>query len=318
MKPPHSIQITAVGSYAPSKVITNDELAELVDTSDEWIKSHTGIAERHIAEKGELTSDLAYKAIEDLFKRSGRNAGEIDGIVVATATPDFPGFPSTACLLAERLGSKGPALDVSAGCTGFIYALETARALIAVGTMKNALVVGAEKLSDVINWEDRNTCVLFGDGAGCVLLEANEEGIGIQDSLLKAEAAGSASLTIDPKEKHITMDGRSVYSFAVRTIGETIITLAERNNLKLTELDWIVPHQANQRIIAACAKRYGIDQDRFYLNIERYANTSAASIPLALSEMQHKGLLKEGQSVLLVGFGAGLTYGGTLLTWHQS
>ncbi|MDD3929727.1 MAG: beta-ketoacyl-ACP synthase 3, partial [Sphaerochaeta sp.] len=251
MKPPHSIQITAVGSYAPSKVITNDELAELVDTSDEWIKSHTGIAERHIAEKGELTSDLAYKAIEDLFKRSGRNAGEIDGIVVATATPDFPGFPSTACLLAERLGSKGPALDVSAGCTGFIYALETARALIAVGTMKNALVVGAEKLSDVINWEDRNTCVLFGDGAGCVLLEANEEGIGIQDSLLKAEAAGSASLTIDPKSRHITMDGRSVYSFAVRTIGETIITLAERNNLKLTELDWIVPHQANQRIIAA-------------------------------------------------------------------
>lgn len=318
MKPPHSIQITAVGAYAPSKVITNDEMAELVDTNDEWIKSHTGIAERHIAEKGELTSDLAYKAIEDLFKRSGRKATEIDGIVVATATPDFPGFPSTACLLAERLGSKGPALDVSAGCTGFIYALETARALIAVGTMKNALVVGAEKLSDVINWEDRNTCVLFGDGAGCVLLEANEEGIGIQDSLLKAEAAGSASLTIDPKSRHITMDGRSVYSFAVRTIGETIITLAERNNLKLTELDWIVPHQANQRIIAACAKRYGIDQDRFYLNIERYANTSAASIPLALSEMQHKGLLKEGQSVLLVGFGAGLTYGGTLLTWHQS
>lgn len=317
MKPPHTIQITALGSYAPQKVVTNDELSHLVETSDEWIRSHTGIGERHIATEEEFCSDLAYKAILDLLTSSGKQASDIDGIVVATATPDFPGFPSTACLLAERLGTKGPALDVAAGCTGFIYALEIARGMILSGTMKNALVIGAEKLSSVVNWNDRNTCVLFGDGAGCALVEQTEAESGIIDTILRAEGAGSGSLTITKEDHTITMEGRAVYAFAVRTIGQTILDLVARNNLKVEDIDWIVPHQANQRIISACAKRHGMDESRFYMNIERYANTSAASIPLALREMQEKGLLKDGQKIILVGFGAGLTYGGSLLTWHQ-
>ncbi|MDD2396306.1 MAG: beta-ketoacyl-ACP synthase 3, partial [Sphaerochaeta sp.] len=217
----------------------------------------------------------------------------------------------------QRFGITGPALDVSAGCTGFIYALEVGRAMIASGAMRNALVVGSETLSTVVDWDDRNTCVLFGDGAGCALLESFEEGEGIVDTYLKAEAAGAEALVIDPKSRAIKMDGRAVYSFAVRSIGQTIETLLERNSLTIDDVAWIVPHQANQRIISACAKRLGIDVQKFYLNIEQYANTSAASIPLALAEMQEKGLLKDGQKLLLVGFGAGLTYGGTLLTWHQ-
>ncbi|MGE4585241.1 MAG: beta-ketoacyl-ACP synthase III [Sphaerochaeta sp.] len=318
MKPLHSIQITAVGAYAPPKVLTNTELSTIVDTSDEWIRSHTGIGERHIAEKEQTTSDLAMFAVEDLLARFGRSKDEIDGIVVATATSDYPGFPSTACLLAERLGTSGPALDVSAGCTGFIYALEVARAMILSNSMRNALVIGAEKLSSVINWKDRNTCVLFGDGAGCVLLEQDSSKQGLLDTLLKAEGAGSGALTIDPGQRCITMEGRAVYNFAVRSIGETILSLVQRNNLTIDDIDWIVPHQANKRIISACAKRYSLNEDAFYLNIEHYANTSAASIPLALAEMQKKGLLKEGQKLLFVGFGAGLTYGGSLLVWHQS
>lgn len=318
MKPLHSIQITAVGAYAPPKVLTNTELSTIVDTSDEWIRSHTGIGERHIAEKEQTTSDLAMLAVEDLLTRFGRSKEEIDGIVVATATSDYPGFPSTACLLAERLGTSGPALDVSAGCTGFIYALEVARAMILSNSMRNALVIGAEKLSSVINWKDRNTCVLFGDGAGCVLLEQDSSKQGLLDTLLKAEGAGSGALTIDPGQRCITMEGRAVYNFAVRSIGETILSLVQRNNLTIDDIDWIVPHQANKRIISACAKRYSLNEDAFYLNIEHYANTSAASIPLALAEMQKRGLLKEGQKLLFVGFGAGLTYGGSLLVWHQS
>jgi len=317
LKPPLSIQITALGSYSPARVVTNDELSHRVDTSDEWIKSHTGIAVRHLAAELETTADLATKAVENLLANHGRTAAEIDGIVVATATPDYPGFPSTACLLAQRFGIKGPALDISAGCTGFIYALEVGRAMIITGAMKNALVVGSETLSSVVDWDDRNTCVLFGDGAGCALLESKQEQECILDTYLKAEAAGAEALVIDPKSRTIKMDGRSVYSFAVRSIGQAIETLLKRNNLDFEDIAWIVPHQANQRIIAACAKRLGIDVQKFYLNIEQYANTSAASIPLALAEMQEKGLLKEGNRLLLVGFGAGLTYGGILLTWHQ-
>ncbi len=312
--PPHYIQITALGSYAPSKVVSNDELSKIVETSDEWIHSHTGIKERHIAPDEQKTSDIAYKAIKDLLHHNHIKANQIDGIVCATATPDYPGFPSVACMIAEHFGITGPALDVSAGCTGFIYALEVARSMILSGSMKNALVLGAEKLSSVIDWKDRNTCVLFGDGAGCAFLEPSEEP-GFMDTFLKAEAAGTKALTITADTHTITMEGRAVYAFAVRTILQTIETLADRNGLTIDEIDWIVPHQANMRIIAACAKRYNIPEEKFYMNIERYANTSAASIPLALAEMDRKGLLKKGQKIIMVGFGAGLTYGGTLVTW---
>ena len=316
MKSLQPIYISAIGSYVPQKILTNEDLAQFVDTSDEWIYSHTGIRQRRIAEKDEFCSDLAVKAARDLFSKSKKTQEGIDGIVVATATADHYGFPSTACIIAEKLGIKGAAaLDIGAGCTGFIYALEVARAMIMSGAMTRALVFGAEKLSDVVNWKDRNTCVLFGDGAGCVLLEKTDEQKGIIDSTLHAEGSGSLALAITKETRTITMEGRAVYAFAVKAIGDTVLELLNRNDLAIEDITWIVPHQANKRIIAACSKRYGFDAERFYMNIERYANTSAASIPIALAEMEEKGLLKAGQNILFVGFGAGLTYGGTLITW---
>ena len=316
MKSPQPIYISSIGYYVPEKIVTNNDLARSVETNDEWIHSHTGIRERRIADANEKCSDLAVKAALDLFAKSNRNKDEIDGIVVATATSDHYGFPSTACIVAEKLGIKGAAaLDIGAGCTGFIYALEVARAMIMSGSMTKALVFGSEKLSDVVDWNDRNTCVLFGDGAGCVLLERTEEQKGIIDCTLHSEGAGSLSLTITEDTKTITMDGRAVYSFAVRAIGDTVLELLKRNDLTIGDITWIVPHQANNRIIAACSKRYGFDPSRFYMNIERYANTSAASIPIALAEMEERGLLANGDKILFVGFGAGLTYGGTLIQW---
>ena len=306
------VQITAVGSYLPPKVVTNDELASMVDTSDQWIASHTGIRERRWADEGTTTSELAYQAVLDLLQR---HPCQIDGIICATATPDYPGFPSVASVLAERLQSRGPAVDVVAGCTGFIYALEMGRLMVASALAARVLVIGAEKLSAVLDLEDRNTCVLFGDGAAAALIEASGEELFL-DSYIKSEGGGSGALTIDPNNKVITMEGRSVYTFAVRVIAETIDALLERTGLTIGDIDWIVPHQANLRIIAACAKRYEIAEEKFYMNIDRYANTSAASIPIALAEMEGAGLLKKGQRIMLVGFGAGLTYGGNLLIWR--
>ena len=310
------IHITAVGSYTPQFTLTNDELANRVDTSDEWIRSHTGIRKRHIADTEETCSDMAVKAAQHMIETCKVDISKIDGIVVATATPDFIGFPSTACLVQQKLHLKTfPAFDVSAGCSGFIYALETARGMIATGTMSKVLVIGAEKLSSIVDWEDRNTCVLFGDGAGCVLLERTEGSGGILDCTLGAEGSGSAALAVTGKKNAICMDGRAVYAFAVQAIGETIKKLLSDNNLAIEDIAWIVPHQANERIISACAKRFSLPQEKFFLNIASYANTSAASIPIALSEMVEKNLLKTGDKVILIGFGAGLTYGGTLLTW---
>ncbi len=302
--------IAAVGSFVPSRVVTNDELAAIVDTSDQWIVSHTGIRERRWADE-ETTFDLAYKATVDLL---GRYQTTIDAIVCATATADYPGFPSTASLLSEKLGVTGAAVDVSAGCTGFIYALEIGRGMIATGTARTVLIVGSERLSSVLDMRDRSTCVLFGDGAAAVVLTASDQPLWL-GTYIRSEASGSKSLTIDPVTKILTMEGRAVYTFAVRAIAETIDALLEEHKLGIDDIDWIVPHQANQRIIASCAKRYGIDESKFFLNIDRYANTSAASIPLALAEMEQSALLTSGQRVILVGFGAGLTYGGVLLLW---
>lgn len=311
-----SVTITAVGSYLPPRIMTNDELSRIVDTSDEWIVTHTGIRARHIAE-GETTAMMAIKATEDLISRFEIDPNTIDGVIVATATSDYPGFPSTANLVSQHFSTTGGAFDVAAGCTGFIYALDIARAMILSGSMKNALVIGSETLSSVVDWEDRNTCVLFGDGAAAVLLEQAAAG-GLAPALLRSEARMAESLTIDPASKFITMDGRAVYNFAVRAIGEIIIDLTTASGLTLSDLAWIVPHQANQRIITATCKRYEIAEELFYMNIDRVANTSAASIPLALSEMEEKGLLKNGQKILFVGFGAGLTYGGSIITWQRS
>lgn len=334
----NSTYIRAVGAWVPENCITNDELAQKVETSDEWIRSHTGIGSRHVADSEMATSDLAVKAVEVALKRAGMELNEIDGIVLATATPDFIGFPATACVIQQKLGVPMiPALDIAAGCTGFIYAVDVAKGLIGNGTMHNVLVIGAEKLSSIVDWEDRNTCILFGDGAGCVIVSAAEnlqddtgKARGIIDTILHADGTGSSYLMVPkggssaplhPGEEvtkadvSLQMEGRAVYNFAVRVVGEVIQKLMERNNLTIEDIDWIVPHQANSRIIQAAAKRLKIDQSKFFMNIESYANTSAASIPIALQEMDLTGKLKPGDNIITVGFGAGLTYGGSYIVW---
>jgi len=312
--------------------MTNDEFSAFVETSDEWIRSHTGIGSRHIADPSVATSDLALEACRKLLAKVGFPASDLDMVLVATATPDFLGFPSVACIIQDALGAKNAgAMDLVAGCTGFIYGLETARAFVQGGSAKNVLVVGAEILSRVTNWKDRNTCVLFGDGAGAVLVSAeNGDGNrGILNSMLKADGSGARLLerteggtrfphpdgVVDKTRSCLKMDGRQVYNFATRVVSEGIVQMMECNKVKADDLAWIVPHQANARIVEAASKRSHIPLSKFFLNIEEYANTSAASIPIALTEMTGRGLLKQGDLILTFGFGAGLTYGGNLIRW---
>jgi 3-oxoacyl-[acyl-carrier-protein] synthase-3 len=327
---PERVSVHAAGAYVPPRRVTNDDLAKQVDTSDEWIRSHTGIGARHIAVEEVATSDLAVGAAKDLFRRHGIQKEEVGAIIVATATQDFPGFPATACVVQDKLGLPHiPAFDIAAGCTGFIYAVEIARGLVSGGTVPSVLVIGAEKLSAVANWNDRNTCVLFGDGAGCAYIAPAKPGEGaIIDSVLHAEGSGSGYLCIprggtnnsipveaDDIGNKLHMDGRAVYNFAVRVLTEVVNELLSRNQMTIDEIDWIVPHQANSRIISAAARRLRIDSKKFFVNIEDYANTSAASIPIALREMEEQGLLRPGQRIMTIGFGAGLTYGGNLIQW---
>lgn len=322
----HVTYIKAVGAYVPPKMVSNDDLAKTVDTNDEWIYSHTGIKNRHICEEEVPTSDLAVFAIHSLVAKYNMKVSDIDAIIVATATSDFIGFPSTACVIQDKLGlDEIPAFDITAGCTGFIYALEIADALMHRDGLHNVAVIGAEKLSAVTNWQDRNTCVLFGDGAGVVILSKTEEGntSGLVDSVLHAKGSGSAYLAIPSggtadrsgEQKTLEMNGRAVYNFAVKVVKDIVLELLERNNLTLDEIDWIVPHQANSRIIAAAARRLNVREDKFFMNIENYANTSAASIPIALDDMNSQSLLQRGMKIITVGFGAGLTYGGNLIIW---
>lgn len=324
--------IKGIDFAVPQKRVSNDELASYLDTSDEWIYSHTGIKNRHIAEKEQATSDLALQASIGALKRASVPAEQLDLILVATVTGDFPGFPSTACILQDKLGAiHAAAMDVQAGCTGFIYALETARCFASGGGYKNILVVGAETLSRITNWQDRNTCVLFGDGAGAAVVSADESpgDRGILFSLLRADGSGSQWLerhyggsrypTAPASENGsggmLRMDGRQVYNFATKVVSEGVLEVLSLQGLSVDDLSYVVPHQANVRIIEAAAKRSKIPLEKFYVNIEDYANTSAASIPIALSEMEAKGLLKSGDLVLTFGFGAGLTYGGNLIRW---
>ncbi len=324
-----NVVIKGVGAYVPPRRISNEELSKTVDTSDEWIYSHTGIKNRHIADKECATSDMALKSVYNLMESNNIKKEEIGAIIVATATQDYIGFPATACIIQEKLKLKKiPAFDIAAGCTGFIYALEIAKSLIAVGSLESVLVIGCEKLSSIVDWGDRNTCVLFGDGSGAALVTASEEAdSSIIDTVLHAEGSGSSFLLIpeggtktplqsnDTKGRKLQMEGRSVYNFAVRVLGEVVTSLLERNDLTIDQIQWIVPHQANSRIISAAAKRLHIDQSKFFMNIEEYANTSAASIPIALKEMVDKNLLHKGQLIMTIGFGAGLTYGGNLIRW---
>lgn len=321
--------IRSVGSYVPLKVVTNDDLSKTIDTSDEWVFSHTGIKRRRIAAEHEASSDLAYEAARLALARAHLAPEELDLILVATATPDYNGFPSTACIVQDRLGAtRAGAMDIVAACTGFVYSVETASSFIRAGSAQNVLVIGSETLSRVINWQDRNTSVLFGDGAGAVLLSAQPGTRGVIRSTLRSDGAGASHLWIPAggsrrpfdaaevarQDLCIQMNGRQIYNFAVRSIGETIRTLLG-DEMELADIAYVVPHQANVRIIEAAANRLGIPVAKFYMNIEDYANTSAASIPLALDEMSERGLLKEGDLLITVGFGGGLTYGGNLIRW---
>ncbi len=327
-----AVEILSIGTYVPRNRVTNNALAEMydIDTSDEWIRSHTGIGSRYFAEKNESCSDIAFEAAKNVIDKAGIDVDNLDCIIFASSTPDYKTFPASASILQERLGANNAgAFDLSQGCTGFIYALEMGRSLI-LGGMKKILVVGAERLSSAINWEDRNTCILFGDGAGAALLSyTDKEDSSIIGSYLRSEGSGADSLQIKKggskyplilgesvtEDSFIHMDGRKVYNFAVRAVSDVIKLLMEKYNLAIDDLKYIVPHQANKRIIQAASKRLDISFNKFYLNIEEYANTSAATIPIALNEMEGKGLLEKGDLILTVGFGAGLAYGGNLIRW---
>ena len=324
------VYISGIGHYVPKDSCSNDELIQRfnLDSSDEWIYSHTGIKNRHISSEEEATSDLALLASQKALKEANISPSEIDIIIVATTTSDYIGFPSTACVLQAALGIEDcTAFDISVACTGFVYALEVANKMVA-NTNKKALVVGAETLTKIVDWSDRSTCILFGDGAGAVVLENDEErDSNIIDSILKADGTGASKLLIpsggsrsplkfDGNDKNkIEMDGRAVYNFAVQANQIIINQLLEKNNLSLDEIKYIVPHQANYRIIKSVADRENIPLEKFYINIDKYANTSAGTIPIALSEMYEEKLINQNDLIITVGFGSGLTYGGNLIQW---
>jgi len=326
-----SVIIAGVGSYAPLKVLTNDDLAKIVDTTDEWIRTRSGIRERHIAAADEATSDLAIKAAQSALLDAGVKAEEIDLLIVATATPDYP-LPATACVVQHKLGIPPHAtcFDISAACSGFLYATEIAYGQLLTNRYKCALVIGAEKLSSITDWTDRTTCVLFGDGAGAaVLKKVPQDGIGIIGSdlgadgemmeLLYTPAGGSrcpASATTVKEGGHfLRMKGKEVFKNAVRVMETVAREMVEQHHLTFDQINLLIPHQANYRIIEALAGNLGVPMDRVYVNLDRYGNTSAASIPLALDEARRAGRIKPGDYTLLVAFGAGLTYGSTLIRW---
>jgi 3-oxoacyl-[acyl-carrier-protein] synthase-3 len=321
--------IKAVDFHVPEKRMSNEEFTSFLDTSDEWIYSHTGIKFRHIAAEQEATSDLAVAACQKVLKKADFPAKDIDLILLATLTGDFLYFPATASIIQHAIGAENAgAMDLQAGCTGFIYGLEIARNFIAGGGAKNVMVVGAETLTKIVNWKDRDTAVLFGDGAGAALVTAVEKGDrGILYSILRSQGSGARYLertyggTRFPTTpegvagSYISMDGRAVYNFAVKVISEGIPEMLASKGLGIKDISYIAPHQANSRIIEAAAKRAKIPLEKFYINIDEYANTSAATVPIALTEMENKGLLKKGDLILTFGFGAGLTYGGNLIRW---
>lgn len=324
-----SIVLRAVSSYIPQRRISNAELAEKLQTTDEWIRSHTGISARHIADDGIMTSDMAADAARTAMAKARIGPHDIDLIVVATVTPDYYGFPSTACIVQAKIGAFGcAAFDVSAGCTGFIYALDVASAMLESRHGRHALVIGAEELTRIIDWEDRSTAVLLGDGAGAAILSRiDEPGRGCLSFILGADGGGAMDLHLRqaarnsafdreaPMTPALYMNGKKVYDFAVKSITVLIERIMHQAAYRLEDFTWIVPHQANARIVQAAGKRFGIPEEKFYMNIDEYANTSAASIPLALAEMDSKGLLAQNNLIMLLGFGAGLTYGAAIIRW---
>jgi len=322
-------RITGTGSYVPDKILTNLDIEKFLDTNDEWIRARTGICERHIAADGENTSDLATRAAERAMQMAGVKAEDIDLIVVGTITGDYP-WPATACVVQANLGAKNAgAFDVSAACSGFLYALSCAIDRIEAGRCKKALVIGAEVLSRIINWEDRNTCILFGDAAGAVVVEAGEGERGILSTHLHADGTqlellyqpgfGTKNLpsveALEKKNYFLEMQGNEVFKVAVRSMATVANIALEANNMTAEDVDLFIPHQANIRILTATAKKIGLRDDQVYINVERFGNTSGATIPLALDEANRAGRLKEGDIILLDAFGGGFTWAATLLRW---
>ena len=319
----HSARITGTGSYLPQKVLTNKDLEQFLDTTEEWIFSRSGIRQRHIAAEGEFTSDLAEVASREALKSAGRQASDVDLIVVATTTADQV-FPSTACLLQNRLGIHGcPAFDVQAVCAGFLYAMDVAYRYIMTGASRCALVVGAETFSRILNWEDRSTCVLFGDGAGAVLLET-ADAPGILSSHIHADGAFKDLLCVPvgvstayqdllDGRAYTEMQGKEVFRWAVSTLGDAVIEILESNGIHQSEIDWLVPHQANIRIINAIAKRLELSMDQVVVTIDQHGNTSAASVPLAFDTAVRDGRIKSGDKVIFEAFGGGFTWGSMLV-----
>ena len=330
MSHPIRAKISALGTYVPPRLLTNADLEKMVATTDQWIFDRTGIRERHLVDKGVATSDLSVEAAKRALAERGLAPADIEVIIVATVTPDMF-FPSTACLVQHKLGAKGTwGFDLSAACSAFVYALQAGAQFIASGAHKKVMVIGADVMSSIIDYTDRATCVIFGDGAGAVILEPAEDGsLGIIDYLHEIDGAGACSLympgggslnpstheTVDRKMHYVHQDGQAVFKYAVKKMAELCEKILERNQLKGSDIKVFIPHQANKRIITATAERLGMDPASVIINIERYGNTTAGTIPLAMQTAREEGRLKKGDLVLLASVGAGFTVGATLLRW---
>ncbi|WP_184257022.1 beta-ketoacyl-ACP synthase III [Granulicella mallensis] len=333
LKPRNSVRakISAIGTYVPPRLLTNADLEKMVATNDQWITERTGIRERHIVDKGTGTSDLAAEAARRCLAKRGIEASDLDTIIVATVTPDML-FPSAACLVQDKIGAKGAwGFDLSAACSGFPYALQVGAKLVESGAHKKVMVIGADVMSSIIDYTDRTTCVIFGDGAGAVLIEPCEEGeIGLIDFWHEIDGSGAVSLnmpaggsllpasheTVDKKQHFVHQDGQAVYKFAVRKMAEAAETILGRNGITGSDLDCFIPHQANKRIILSTAERLQLPEERVIINIDRFGNTTAGTIPLAMNTALEENRLKKGDLVLLASVGAGFTVGATLLRWE--
>jgi 3-oxoacyl-[acyl-carrier-protein] synthase III len=320
--------ITAVGGYVPEYRLTNAELEKMVDTNDEWIRTRTGISERRILkEEGKGSSDLAVPAVLELCKKRGISPEEIDCLICATVTPDMV-FPATANIICDKTGAVNAfSFDIMAACSGFLYAVTTGTAFVESGRYKKVVVVGVDKMSSIVDYSDRTTCIIFGDGAGAVLLEPNEEGLGIKDSILRSDGSGSKFLhmkaggsvkpstveTVLAREHFVYQEGQAVFKFAVKGMADISYELMERNNLTADDIAWLVPHQANLRIIDATANRMGLPKEKVMINIQKFGNTTAGTLPLCLWEWEKQ--LKKGDNIILAAFGGGFTWGATWLKW---
>lgn len=318
--------ITGVNGYVPEEVVTNEDLSKFVDTSDEWITSRTGIKERRILREG-ASSDIAAAAVKGLLEKKNIDPLEIDLVIVATVTPDYP-FPSTSNVVCDKIGMKNAwGYDLIAACSGFIYALSTGAQFIETGRYKKVIVVGVDKMSAILDYQDRTTCVIFGDGGGAVLLEPNEEGYGVKDFILHADGSGREYLvqpaggslnpasveTVEKRMHYVKQEGKTVFKFAVTNMAEVSAQIMEKNNLSSDDVDWLVPHQANLRIIDATAERMGLPKEKVMINIQKYGNTTAGTLPLCLWDYEKQ--LKKGDNIILSAFGGGFTWGAVYLTW---